>query len=395
MTTYFLKHIFLVWLLAIMLCSPLQGAEVRAVWLTTNGGLDWPSSVYDVPTQKKMLVEMLDRLQKANFNMIFFQVQANGDVAWNSALQPAMAALTGDGACGLRYDVCDFVISECHRRGMECHAWVVPFRLGSKNNIASYSANSVSHPAKSRARKCVSYKGISYLDPGEPDNIDYLINLYAEMVAGYDFDGISLDYTRYPAADFPDDKSFGKYNPAGLSRAEWRRGNLNRFVERLYTAVKRIRPSIVVGSAPIGAYKNVKDYRNATAFNDFFQDPVAWAASGHHDLIVPQMYWDEDFGFSDHMATWISEAKGCRMIVGLAPYKMLESGWDTDVVTGQIEKAVATPGVEGVCFFRASHVLGDNPKVKRLYRYLVEHAPAAGMSAANADVEECVEKFLQ
>ena len=105
--------------------------EVRGVWLTTNGGMDWPAGRYDESSQKKLLVEMLDRLAEANFNMVLFQVQANGDVAWNSSLQPAMESLTGNGSRSLSYDVCRFVIDECHKRSMECHAWVVPFRIGS------------------------------------------------------------------------------------------------------------------------------------------------------------------------------------------------------------------------------------------------------------------------
>ena len=102
--------------------------EVRAVWLTTNGGLDWPKGETSVSQQKTDLCEILDKLEAANFNTIIFQAQVKGDVAWVSTKQPAMNAFTGNGAMGLSYDVSQFVIDECHKRNMECHAWIVPYR---------------------------------------------------------------------------------------------------------------------------------------------------------------------------------------------------------------------------------------------------------------------------
>ena len=349
-----MKHLLSVALFLILAVLSLPAREVRAVWLTTNSGLDWPGNVYDEKGQKKLLRDMLDRLQRAHFNMILFQVQANGDVAWDSSFQPAMVALTGDGSKSLGYDLCRFVIDECHKRDMECHAWVVPFRLGSPANSAKYASNKVKHPVRSKSGLCVKFNGSYYLDPGNPATREYLLALYRELVEKYDFDGINLDYTRYPGKAFPDRASFRKYNP----------GKLN------------------------------KDYGNSTAFDTFQQDPVQWIESGHHDLIIPQMYWDEKFGFSDHLDTWVNFASGKNIIVGLAPYKMLEGGWSSDIVVSQIEKALSRKEVSGVCFFRARHLLGDEPEVKALYRYLVKHKPKGGKSHKHNKVES-VEKFLE
>lgn len=389
-----MKHLLSVALFLILAVLSLPAREVRAVWLTTNSGLDWPGNVYDEKGQKKLLRDMLDRLQRAHFNMILFQVQANGDVAWDSSFQPAMVALTGDGAKSLGYDLCRFVIDECHKRDMECHAWVVPFRLGSPANSAKYASNKVKHPVRSKSGLCVKFNGSYYLDPGNPATREYLLALYRELVEKYDFDGINLDYTRYPGKAFPDGASFRKYNPGKLNKDDWRRDNINTFVAELYDMVKSVRPGMTVGSAPIGTYKNVKNYGNSTAFDTFQQDPVQWIESGHHDLIIPQMYWDEKFGFSDHLDTWVNFASGKNIIVGLAPYKMLEGGWSSDIVVSQIEKALSRKGVSGVCFFRARHLLGDEPEVKALYRYLVKHKPKGGKSHKHNKVES-VEKFLE
>lgn len=389
-----MKYLLSVALLLLLSSLSVVAREVRGVWLTTNSGLDWPGNAYDEKTQKKLLCDMLDKLQDAHFNMILFQVQANGDVAWNSSIQPAMAALTGDGSKSLGYDLCRFVIKECHKRDMECHAWIVPFRLGSAGNSAKYSSNKVKHPVRSKQGLCVKYNGAYYLDPGNPDTRDYLLSLYRELVEKYDFDGINLDYTRYPGNAFPDAVSFKKYNPKKLKKDDWRRDNINTFVADLYDMVKSVRPGMIVGSAPIGTYKNVKHYGNSTAYDTFQQDPVQWIESGHHDLVIPQMYWDEKFGYSDHMTTWVNSVDGKTLVIGLAPYKMLEGGWTSDVVVSQIEKALARQEVSGVCFFRAKHVLGNEPQVKALYRYLVKHKPK-GKKRGKRNKVESVEKFLE
>ena len=353
--------------------NPAVSPEVRGVWLTTNGGLDWPRGAKGAEAQKKALVDMLDRLEKAHFNLVLFQVQANGDVLWKSRREPAMEAVTGNGSSALDFDVCRFVIDECHKRRMECHAWIVPFRMGSSSHIARYKDNAVKHPGQSRRKYCVSYRGTMWLDPGVPDNRKWLVGLDRELVRAYDFDGLSLDYTRYPGADFPDSRTYKRYAPKHMSLAEWRRTNLNSFVAELYDMVAEERPEMMVGSAPIGTYKNVGKLRNSTAYDSFYQDPVEWISSGHHDFIAPQMYWDEKFGYSVNLETWVREAANSAPVAaGLAAYKMMDAGWSDDVIVDQIAKARKMNGVSGVVFFRAEHVVGNDSKARRLYSRLCD-----------------------
>lgn len=378
-------------------------AEVRAVWLATNSGLDWPGKVTAPSEQKRLMVEMLDKLKSANFNLVIFQVQANGDVLWKSSVQPAMEAVTGDASKGLSYDVCRFVIDECHKRGMECHAWIVPFRVGSRKFSSHYARNPVKHPAKSQSKLCLNYNGTLYLDPGNAETRKYLLKLYRELVENYDFDGVNLDYTRYPGKDFPDNASYAKRKDKKMSKDDWRRLNINTFVAEFYKMAKSARPDIMVGSAPIGTYKNVGNSRNATAYDSFQQDPGQWVASGCHDLVIPQMYWDEKAGFSTHLNTWRSTVlPACHLVVGLAPYKMIDAGWNADQIVAQIAKARKAEGVEGVCFFRAEHVLGKHKKAKALYDVLkkdVFKSPATlpwRINLASGEQSEDVENpFLQ
>ncbi|MCM1021638.1 MAG: family 10 glycosylhydrolase [Muribaculum sp.] len=346
--------------------------EVRAVWLTTNMGLDWPGSNFNPAEQRQQMINILDKLHKANFNLVFFQVQANGDVLWNSKFEPAMADVTGNGSKPLSYDVCNFVISECHKRSMECHAWIVPFRLGTAKNAARYSDSPVKHPYYTKNGRTVDHQGTRYLDPSDPKARKFLIELYRELVENYPFDGIHLDYTRYPGNDFNDKAAYESRTDKSLSHHDWRRNNLNTFVSELYTMVADSRPGMIVGSAPIGSYRRLSPWKNATAYESFQQDPGQWIASGSHDMIVPQMYWGERNGFSAHMKAWADiAADSCTLVIGLAPYKMVtEKKWTVDSVTSQIKKARQHPTVEGVCFFRAEHVVGNSKSSQKLYRQL-------------------------
>ena len=142
--------------------------EVRAVWLTTNGGMDWPKGEYDEAIQKSDLCNILDKLAAANFNTILFQAQVKGDVLWESTIQPAYRYITGNGSKKLSYDVSKFVIDECHKRNMECHAWIVPYRIGTASEANAYKNNPIKHPTVSHPELCVLYNNAYYLDPGLP-----------------------------------------------------------------------------------------------------------------------------------------------------------------------------------------------------------------------------------
>lgn len=362
-------------LLAITLVSALSISaqpkyEVRAVWLTTNSGLDWPKGVYDETTQKENLCEILDKLADANFNTIIFQAQVKGDVLWESTMQPAMRAITGNGSKSMSYDVSEYVIEECHKRNMECHAWIVPYRIGTSSDANKYVSNKVKHPLTTNPELCVEYNGSYYLDPGLPETREYLLDVYRELIYNYDYDGVNFDYTRYPGADFDDADSYAKYNPDGLPKDDWRRQNINTFIAEFYDMAKSINPNIKVGAAPIGTYKNVLGYGNMTAYGSVYQDACQWMQSGNHDLLVPQMYWNEKNGFTPNMSTWVTNCDGRQLVIGLAPYKMVDGSndWEVSVITDQIEKIRNNDGTSGVCFFRADHIIDDSQaKIADLY----------------------------
>ena len=347
--------------------------EVRAVWLETVDNLDWPKSS-SVDAQKKELCDILDKLAAANFNTVLFQAQARGDVAWRSDIQPAMYEFSKSYSSGLPYgfNVCQYVIDECHKRHMECHATIIPYRLGPRWRGNSYNQTG-KHPYQSHPELCITYNNQLYLDPGNPATTKYLIELYTELLVNYNFDGVSFDYCRYPGNDFDDAASYKKYNPDNLPKADWRRQNINNFIAEFYKMVQKIIPSVKVGAAPIGTYNNLPGYGNATAYGSYFQDACQWVKDGNCHTLFPQMYWNETYGFTPNMGTWVNNMDGRQFVVGLAPYKMVDgkNNWDPDVITDQITKVRNQEGACGVCFFRTMNILeGQGDKETALYNEL-------------------------
>ena len=183
--------------------------EMRAVWLTTNWGLDWPSrpvrTLSDVRIQQQEMLDILDNLQAMGINTVFFQARIRGEVFYASQYEPWAMVLSGGRNPG--YDPLAFVIDECHKRAMECHAWLITFPVGSNRQIKKMGQTSV----VSRHRSwCKQQSGEWFLDPGNPEVEGYLKQLVHEIVSKYDVDGIHFDYVRYPdrAAKFPDADSY-------------------------------------------------------------------------------------------------------------------------------------------------------------------------------------------
>lgn len=352
-----------------LLAFPQPKSEIRAVWLSTISGLDWPRKVSDPQEQKEKFCELLDSLQAININTVIFQAQSQGDVLWESDIQPASYDITKDGSKRLPYNVCEFVIEECHKRNMECHADIVPFRLGSTATIKRYQANPVKHVYVTHPEYCdpQSPNGV-WLDPGIPEARQYLLELYTELLTRNKFDGINFDYTRYPEYEgINDSESYRKYGN-GMSLDDWRRNNINTLVHDVYDMAKSIDPYIKVGSAPIGTYKNLPNKHNMAAYDDCWQDPCEWMQAGKHDLVVPQLYWDEDYGFTPHMNMWLDNIDGRQFVAGLAAYKTV---YPSDVIPSQITKVRNTPGTAGVSFFRTQFLTNpENPKVVLLYNKL-------------------------
>jgi uncharacterized lipoprotein YddW (UPF0748 family) len=363
--------------------------EIRAVWLTTIYGLDWPTrparDEAGWARQRQDLCEMLNRLKEANFNTVFVQSRLRGDVIFQSDIEPASRVFTGEYGLYPDYDPLAFVIEECHKRGMECHAFFVTFPVGSPKSVEEQGGYSV---VNRRRSLCVQYKNEWYLDPGLPGTSDYILSLVEEIVSNYDVDGIQFDYIRYPdgARNFPDQESYSHYGN-GKNIEDWRRENINRLVSRIHDWVKQEKPWVQVSSSPLGKYSKIPQNPNAgwTAYDDVYQDPKAWLKAGKQDMIVPMMYYRNN-DFYPFVVNWMEHINRRNMVMGLGAYRLnkSEGDWPLSDIKDQI-KYGRQQGVNGCAFFRAQFVVKNEKGLyeelkNNLFKYPAQLPPLTWMS---------------
>ena len=330
--------------------------EIRAAWITTIGGLDWPNtkatSEYGIKRQKEELCRQLDLLKEANFNTVLFQTRLRGDVIYPSIYETFTESLTGKTGRNPGYDPLKFAIEECHKRGMEIHAWMVCIPAGNDRQVRLLGKQSV---VKKKTAMCIHFKRAWYLDPGNPETAKYLAAIAKEITMNYDIDGIHLDYIRYPenGENFPDGKTFRKYGK-GKNLAQWRRDNITSIVREIYNDVKIIKPWVKVSSAPVGKYNDTRHYSSKgwNAYNAVYQDAKLWMETGIHDAIFPMMYF-RDNQFYPFALDWEENKHGRWVIPGLGIYflKIKTHEWDINEILRQIY-FTRRNGLDGQAFFR-------------------------------------------
>ena len=347
--------------------------EIRAVWLTTNYGLDWPSrpvrSIADVEVQKAELNVILDKIQASKMNVVFFQSRLRGDVTYPSAIEPWSRFIKKSYDEYSGYDPLKFAIEACHKRGLECHAWLVVYPMG-KTELINRNANGKDN------RLTKQLDGETYLDPGNPDTNGYLLAIIDEIVRNYDVDGIHFDYIRYPdkADAFPDFNSYSEYGKS-KNVQDWRRENINKFVYLAYDKIKALKPWVQVSSSVVGVYEKIesnKPYR--TAFSEVYQDPIDWIIKGKHDFIVPMMYYPDDLFYAS-INNWTERSNGRWIVPGLGVYQLDESqkNWNADVILNQIDLC-RRKNVAGMAYFRAQYLIENKKEIlskieSRFYQY--------------------------
>ena len=331
--------------------------EVRAVWLTTIKGLDWPHA-YTPHQQKAELCHILDQLQAANINTILLQTRVRGTTIYPSAYEPFDVALTGANAQTMGYDPLQYAIEQCHKRGMEIHAWMVTLPIG-QASLRGYKhlRNTVPHLIKRIGEDW-------YLNPEQPATATYLATLASEIVEHYDVDGIHLDYIRYPET----------WRNASSSTPQQRRNNTTAIVRAIHHAVKKRKPWVKVSCSPVGKYADLPRYSSGgwNARNAVAQDAQQWLAEGIMDQLYPMMYFRNN-QFFPFALDWQENAARRTVVPGLGIYFMhpSEGRWTLHDITRQL--VFLRQEHMGFAFFR-SKFFTDN--TKGLYHYVAHrHTP--------------------
>lgn len=356
----------------------ITGKEFRAAWVSTVYNLDWPSKKgLSQLQQKQEFISLLDGLKKAGLNSVIVQVKPSADSFYPSKYAPWSEYLTGIQGRNPGYNPLSFMIEETHRRGMEFHAWFNPYRVSVKDNKEDLAKD---HPALKNSDWLVTYGGKLYYNPGIPEARQFVIDSILEVVSNYNIDGVHLDDYFYPypekAIDFPDDnlyKSNKRYE--NESKEEWRRNNINDFVENLYKSIKRVKPNVKFGVSPFGIWRNKADdprgsntRGGVTSYDSLHADTKYWVEKGWLDYIAPQIYWNFGYDRADygHLVDWwadITKNHKVDLYIGHAAHKIEEgdTAWGNPLeIINQIQYNRTVPQIKGSIFFRAGSIL-DNP----------------------------------
>jgi uncharacterized lipoprotein YddW (UPF0748 family) len=344
---------------------PLQ-REFRAAWVATVDNIDWPSEPgLSTSEQKAEMRRLLDRAVDLNLNAIIFQVRPTADAFYDSPFEPWSAYLSGVQGRAPRpyYDPLAFAVEEAHRRGLELHAWFNPFRAYHP------TADSVfADLHASQAQRTVPYGSQLWMDPGREDVVSYSLRVIFDVVERYDIDGVHLDDYFYPypvrdedgrAVDFPDDASWGAAGDS-LARANWRRANVDRFVERLYRGVKERKRWVKVGISPFGIWKpgHPESITGFDPVEKLYADARLWLQKGWVDYFTPQLYWSlkstgQNYGLL--LSWWIEQnTMGRNLWPGLFASRVIledRRHWPASEIVDQVLYTQRTAGATGNILF--------------------------------------------
>jgi len=371
--------------------------EFRAVWIATVANIDWPKNNTDsVEKEKADFIEILESYKKLHYNAVIVQIRSNGDAFYPTELAPWSRNLTGkEGKAPTPYfDTLEWMITEAHSRGFEFHAWLNPFRAtsGTNTEIVSRKHDLIKHPDW-----MIKYAGKYYYNPALPEVQNHLTKVVEEVVQKYDVDAIHFDDYFYPYTveneKFNDTDSYNKYGN-GLELADWRRNNVNIFIEHISKSIKKIKPWVQFGISPFGVWRNKSvDPRGSdtqagqTNYDDLFADPLVWMENNWIDYILPQLYWSLDHpkaSYTKLLKWWSENAKNSAVYIGNSTYKIksdADKKWDAPTeIPNQIDYTRSFNNVQGNAFFSAKWFLNKNQDVTQLLaenQYKFHAIPAA------------------
>lgn len=315
--------------------------EFRAAWVATVRGIDWPFEPGDpAPKQQAEIVTICEKAAALKLNALIFQVRPAGDAIYKSDIEPWSPWFTGAMAKAPEpfWDPLEFFIKQAHSRGIELHAWFNPFRALSGPKFSGAGKHiSIVHP-----EWCWRYGENLWMDPGEPGVRARSLAVMMDVVQRYDVDGIHMDDYFYPypikqggsTLDFPDGRTWSAAQAAGtkLTRAEWRRENVNTFVRDLYAGIKKEKPWVRFGISPFGLWR--PGFPEGTGkgaldpYEELAADSLKWLQSGWVDYLAPQLYWPiepKNLSFTSFFDWWLSQNTSFRHVwPGLASERVLK-----------------------------------------------------------------------
>lgn len=353
--------------------------EMRAVWVTTLLNLDWPSkSGLSMEEQKEEFIDLLDNFQKNNINTVIVQIRPSGDAIYPSRYATWSKWLSGkqgtapDGD----YDPVEFMIKECHKRCMEFHAWMNPYRV-----VFNYETSPAPsyHISNKKPEWVVTYGKHQYLNPGIPEVRKYITNIVCEVVNKYNIDAIHFDDYFYPHEtnnkNFKDSITYKKYGQDFDNLKDWRRDNVNKFIKTVSDSIHSKKTNVKFGVSPFPVWRNKAhdaekgvDLRASSSYDDLCADVLLWTTNKWIDYVMPQLYGNIGHKYLDYSVLvewWNKYCENTNVYIGQAIYKLdinsKYSEWtSSDEILEQLSLNNKYESIKGHAFFRAKY-LTKNP----------------------------------
>lgn len=350
--------------------------EFRAAWIQSVNG-----QFRGMPTEKlkQNLIGQLNSLQKAGINAIIFQVRPEADALYASRLEPWSRFLTGvQGKAPEPYwDPMQFMIDECHKRGMEFHAWINPYRT--KTTLKSELAPN--HVCNIHPEWFVTYGDQLYFDPALPESRRHICMVVSDIVSRYDVDAIHMDDYFYPypikGKDFPDDASFARFGGGFSNKGDWRRSNVNVLIKKLHETIREIKPWVKFGVSPFGIYRNESSdplgskTKGLQNYDDLYADVLLWAREGWIDYNIPQIYWHIGHPVADYetlVKWWARNTENRPLFIGQSVMNTVQNADPKNPSINQLPRKMALQRayqtIGGSCQWPASAVVENAGKYR-------------------------------
>lgn len=364
-----------------------QSNEFRGVWVATVYGLNYPGKTSTDPeVLKQDAIKLLDNVKEQGFNAVILQVRPSSDAFYPSQIFPWSKYLTGtEGTAPADgFDPLAFFVKEAHKRGLQLHAWINPYRITAKsedNGMLSSSNPAVLHPDWTVTHNA---DGKMYWNPGIPEVRKMIVDGVKEIVRNYDVDGVQIDDYFYPDSSFEDSAAYQKYG-AGASLADWRRANNDQLVQAIHDAVHSFGKNTKFGVSPFGIWKNQKNDPLGSATSgkegdsEMYADARGWVKKGWVDYIAPQIYWNIGYQKADYgvLSDWWSDVvrgTDVKLYIGMAAYraddKNPSSPWyGMDEIRRQVQRNRQNPEIAGSIMYSYA-IFAQNPNMKALMKEL-------------------------
>lgn len=354
---------------------------LRGVWIATVNNIDWPTKPgLAVEEQQKEMVALLDQLQSYNMNTAIFQIRPTADAFYKSQFEPSSHWVTGAQGKDMGYDPLQFAIDECHKRGLNIHVWLNPYRIN--YDTTAYDAYAKDHIMLQHPEWTVAYGKAKYFNPGLDEVRRFTCNVVKDIVSNYDIDAIHMDDYFYPykiaGQEFPDSLTFVQHPRGFTDKADWRRNNVNLIIKEINETIKSVKLWVEFGISPFAIWRNnTEDPRGSatkamTNYDGLYADILLWQKEGWIDYVLPQLYFNIGYPIADYavLSDWWSKYNyGANVYVGLAPYKVSKKAkqkqWHTTKeLNRQVRRNTEDPNIKGEVYFSSKSFFSPELNLK-------------------------------